>query len=364
MSPSKRQHHPRPSGRDYGYCNSRVRGMWASLIAPEVFEQLVSAPDFDAQIRILDATPYKPELEDALLQGHTAASVDRALRENLAHTSDKVLELIPEDGVGLVQALLARWDIFDVKTVLRGVHAHSTPSEMIDSFMPAATFSDAELAELARCGSVKAVVDTLATWRLPYARPLSAALADYRERSETAPLELALDCWFFTQMRERLRKGRGQDRAIVRRVFGVTVDVENLRTVFRLAGAGLDADESARYWLPGGSAIDLRTFQGLARADDVDAALDALAHTPYAKPLEEAAMTFLKTGRVSVLERALEQLLTRQIIACRRPDPLSVGVPVAFLWAKQNEVSNVRIAVTGRSVGLPEARLREELILV
>lgn len=354
----------RPARKDYGYCNARVRGMWSHLIGQDKLDQLVSAPDVEAQIRILSATKYKPELEDALLQGHTASSIDRALRKNLARTSAQVLDMLPPDGLILVQSLLARWDIFDVKTVIRGVHAHSSPDEIIDSFMPAATLTDTELAELAQVEDVQAVVDTLATWRLPYAKPLDAAMAEYREFGDTAPLELAVDCWFFSQVKERLRKGRGRDRKIVRRIFGTTVDVENLTTVFRIAGSDLEPDKTVKYWLPGGTAIDLAIFQRMAQAENVDRAIDALRRTPYAKPLEEAAMDFAMSGRISVLERTLENLLTREIIACRRPDPLSIGIVVAFMWAKQNEVTNVRIAVTGRAVGLPEDRMRRELIVV
>ncbi|MFU8891731.1 MAG: V-type ATPase subunit, partial [Anaerosomatales bacterium] len=45
-------------------------------------------------------------------------------------------------------------------------------------------------------------------------------------------------------------------------------------------------------------------------------------------------------------------------------DPLGIGVAVSYLWAKQNEITNLRIIVKGKAVGMPEDRVREELILV
>jgi vacuolar-type H+-ATPase subunit C/Vma6 len=41
-----------------------------------------------------------------------------------------------------------------------------------------------------------------------------------------------------------------------------------------------------------------------------------------------------------------------------------VGVAIAYLFGKQNEVTNVRIIVKGKAVGMPADRVREELILV
>jgi len=37
---------------------------------------------------------------------------------------------------------------------------------------------------------------------------------------------------------------------------------------------------------------------------------------------------------------------------------------VSYLWTKANEVTNLRIVVKGVSVGMPEERMREELIVV
>jgi V/A-type H+-transporting ATPase subunit C len=339
--------------------------MWSHLLGAEKLEQLVAAKDIEAQIRLLSETAYKPELEEALLQGHTVGAIDRALRDNLAHTVSKVLAMLPVPGVAMVDALLARWDIFDIKTIIRGVHAHSTQTEILDSLMPAATLSEAELGELAGAEDVQGVVDILATWQMPYARPLDQAMPAFRDSGTTAPLELAVDRWFFERASKQLAKGRDRDRVIVRRIMGTIVDTENLRTLFRIAGADFDREHAASFWLPGGSYVPEEMFVDLAvNAGDPDGVLDGIRRTPYSRPLEEAAKIYLLEGTLSVLERALENMFMHEVIACRRPDPLSIGIVVAFLWAKQNEVTNVRVAVTGRSVGLPEDRLRRELILV
>ena len=62
--------------------------------------------------------------------------------------------------------------------------------------------------------------------------------------------------------------------------------------------------------------------------------------------------------------RALEDLLFRKAYSTSKGDPLGIGISISYLWAKANEVTNMRIVVKGVSVGMPVERMREELIVV
>jgi len=65
-----------------------------------------------------------------------------------------------------------------------------------------------------------------------------------------------------------------------------------------------------------------------------------------------------------VFERALEEMLMRTALQSSIRDPQGVGVAIAYLYGKQNEITNLRIIVKGKAVGMPADRVREELILV
>ena len=59
-----------------------------------------------------------------------------------------------------------------------------------------------------------------------------------------------------------------------------------------------------------------------------------------------------------------EDQFVRSVLALSSSDPLGIGIPIAYLWGKQNEVTNLRIIVKGVAVGMPADRTRRELILV
>jgi V/A-type H+-transporting ATPase subunit C len=144
----------------------------------------------------------------------------------------------------------------------------------------------------------------------------------------------------------------------------VQTDTTNLVTVFRLISADLPDEDHERFYLPGGGVITKELFVELSALSDIDEVLDRLKGTPYHGMLENQLVNYLEANSIAVLERSLEDFLMRKALSSWRGDPLGIGIIISYLWGKQNEVTNLRIIVKGKSVGMPEERLWRELILV
>jgi V/A-type H+-transporting ATPase subunit C len=210
---------------------------------------------------------------------------------------------------------------------------------------------------------VKAVVDTAATWGLSYASAMRQGYVAYMQSGELADLELALDRYYSEWASARLAK-RAKNVRIAKDIIGMQVDTMNLVMVFRLQKADLEAIDVDEFFLEGGRSVDRELYRELAHMSDVDEVLDRLKGSPYGKVLDDAVLKYVEENSIAVFERALEDYHMRKALLLGRGDPLGVGVCVAYLWAKQNEVTNLRIIVKGKSVGMPVDRVRGELILV
>lgn len=353
----------RPAGKDYGYCNARVRGMKARLFDQAYLERLIAASDLGGVIQELVQTEYGPDLEQTLIHGRNSAQVDEALRLNLVHTYRKILGLLNQEAYFLVTTLLGRWDLFNIKTIVRGKHMHLAAGEIRDGILAVGALTAVELDALAAVEDVRAVVDTAATWSLDYAPALRAGHAAYAKSGELPSLELELDGYYARWASARLN-GRGENAALARRILGMQVDTVNLITALRLVKADLEGMAPAMFFLDGGWAIDEDLFEVLSKTSDVDELLDRVKGTPYGKTLEDSAVAYLEDNSLAVFERALENVLTKRAVASGIGDPLGVGVVISYLWSKLNEVTNLRIIVKGKAVGMPESRMRKELILV
>ena len=348
---------------DAGYANARLRGMRSHLLPKETFERLIEAPDVVQMVKDLMDTVYGPDLEANVVHGFTAAVIDGALKDNMVRAYRKVLSFVHPQARMLLSTLLGEWDVFSIKTILRGAHNHVSFDEIKTSFFPAGYLGADELEALAKIDDVRAVIDTMAMWGLVYATPLRRAFPDYTRDNDLAPLELALDLQYARWASSRLQ-GEGQDVEVARRILGMQIDTANLVMVFRLLAADQESARAERYFLEGGRVIKRELFLELSRLSDVDQVLDRLKNTTYAEALDAAALRYLEYNSIPVFERELEELLMRRALMAGIKDPHGVGVAIAYLYGKQNEITNLRIVVKGKAVGMPTDRVREELILV
>lgn len=363
MSPTPKTPQKGPGGRDYGYSNARIRGMRSRLLSRAFVDDLIGSPDISQFIQRLMDTEYAPDLDEALIKGRNAASVDDALKNNMVRTYQKVLSFLNDEARFVVATLLGRWDIFNLKTIVRGKQMHLAAGEIQEALIPAGQLTAVDLVALCGQEDVRAVVDTAVTWGLPFAAAMREGYGAFVKTGELASLELALDRYYANWARMRLKSKRASI-ATSRRILGIQVDISNLVMVLRLQKADTESIEPGQFYLEGGAAIQRQFYIDLAKLSDIDEVLDRLRSTPYGRTLDEVAVKFIEANSISVFERALEDFLMRRALSLGTGDPLGVGVSIAYLWAKQNEITNLRIIVKGKAVGMPVDRVRRELILV
>ena len=337
--------------------------MRSRLLAGPFLEELVEAPDVARIFQLLADTEYRSDVETEALKGRTPATMDEALAVNIVRTFRKVMGFLNTEAYDLVTTLLGRWDLFNIKSIIRGKHVHLSADEIEDGLYAVGSLGTVDLRLLAGLPDTRSIVDTLLTWGSPYGEPLRENLTKYESDGDLALLELALDRFYYAWAEERLA-GRGVNTALARGVLGLQVDSINLLSTFRLLKSDIGDVDPSSFFLEGGAHIDRELFLQMAALSDVDEVLDALKSTPYTGRLEAVVVRFEQEGSIAVFERALEDYVLRKALDAGRGDPLGVGIVISYLWAKQNEVTNLRIIVKGNSVGMPADRMRRELILV
>jgi V/A-type H+-transporting ATPase subunit C len=365
MSPAiaKPERAPNAGARDYGYANARIRGMRSRLLRADALDRLMEAPDLHQLIQELMQTEYAQDLEETLLQGRGATEISEGLKRNLVRTYRKVFGFLNDEAKDICSTLLGRWDVFNIKTILRGKHVQLSAEEIGEGLLPVGRLTQIDLDGLLAQGDIRGVVDTAVTWELPQAPAMRDGYVEYQKTGELADLELALDRYFAAWAAERLDR-RNRNYVMGSRILGMQVDILNLVMVFRAARENLQPEQSEEYFLYGGRDVSLDLYQQLTALSDIDEVLDGLRGTHFGKILDDAAVRYLETTSIATFERALEDYFTRKVIAVGGTDPLGVGIPIAYLWGKQNEVTNVRIITKGKAIGIPADRTRGELILV
>jgi V/A-type H+-transporting ATPase subunit C len=72
----------------------------------------------------------------------------------------------------------------------------------------------------------------------------------------------------------------------------------------------------------------------------------------------------ISQGKISVLEKELDRFLIRNGTSMFRGDPLSFTIVIGYLWAKLNEITNIRVIARCREAGMPDELMESEIFYV
>lgn len=347
---------------DFGYCHARIRGMKSRLLDVEFFERLLALREVAEITSALDETAYSGDIHHGLLSKPGAGGVEEGLRFNLATTFERILSFVDGEAKQLIQLLLERWDVQNVKTILRGKHVGASPGEIIGSLVPAGAMPEATLVALAKEPDIKAAIDLMATWGIRHSRPLTRNFSTYVTSNSLAEMEVALDKNYYAGALSELKKN-SYNVSLVRDMIRRQIDFSNVVTLLRLANE-VTHEQAGKFFIEGGSEIDRPFFDELAGVRRIEDIVDAMSKTSYHEQLLQGMEVFKSINSFAAVERALEEQAIRKCVGLFRGDPLSLAPVIAYLWAKINEVINIRIVLRAKEVGMPVPAIREVLILV
>ncbi|WP_280896992.1 V-type ATPase subunit [Methanolinea mesophila] len=348
---------------DYGYANARIRGMHSRLLDRKGYEALLVQPDIPAMVTELGKTPYKAEIEEGTVLYPGIRGIEYALRKNLATTFRKVQGLLAgSDAEIFVRIFVSRYDIHNLKTIIRGIHIHISPEEITECLIPAGTISSALLNELLKQGDVRGVVDLLATWDVIYTRPLTAHMKEYAETGSLSSLEYALDLFHYENSKKTLT-GKTADHKLMQSILAAEIDSVNIKTALKMNREGISPEESAQYFLPGGTHLPLKLYRKLVAAPSIGEAVSVLQGTSY-EFLVSLPLQSLANAEISLIEKEMDRYLVRKGASLYHSEPLGGVLCIGYLFEKQNEVTNIRIIGRFKTAMISDADVEETLLYV
>jgi V/A-type H+-transporting ATPase subunit C len=335
--------------------HERYDGLLAQDTPDDVMENLKDSPYREALERVVEALETGPRLAPSL-------RLDEALRWDLAGTLSKLRRLVSDRIRELLEALLMRWDAYNVKTVVRGKRAAAPIEEVLAATFPAGSLDEITLAELSRAPTLEAVADTLATWRFPLARPLRQGLMRLGETESLQAVEFELDRFVFAHALKVTTNGDDND-AVARKYVRLMADRMNLSTALRFLAerSPLSPLEAVHHFIDAGGRFTRSHYETLVGARDLRHGLALLTDGPFAwLPGDIGAAEPLS---LPLIERRLDHWMLRQAYGLARPEPLGIGLALLYVERKINEVKNLRMIMRGKALAMGRETIEEWLIM-
>jgi V/A-type H+/Na+-transporting ATPase subunit C len=353
------------SAFDYG--NARLRAMKSRLLSRQELEALTEVGSLRGLIAALTKTPYRKPVETALARTSGMDCIASALRDDLVSTLGKIPTYYMDEAAEMVVIVLRKYDIHNLKAILRGLANHISPAEILSILIPVGELKVDLLAELARAPDPRAAIDLLASTNSPFAQPLLDLRTEH-PGADLPRLELALEKWSFSHAKDYLESER-QNGKILSSSLDLDADLTNLLTVLRFAqtpqerkllGEWLGIEDLYPLMIgPGSLSTALLVQAGMQ--DTLDAAVETFAGTVYESPLRAGLEAYTLSGRLSELERQLRRFQLKWTSDKILSDPLGIGVVMGFSALKVNEIGNLRWIAQGINLGLNPQSIRENL---
>ncbi len=356
---------------DYGYANARLRAMKSRLLTQSVYNELLDQPTAEDVIASLTRTIYQPAIEKALIKSSGWACLSEALRLQLGQTLEKIGKFFRGDSERLWKVLVGRWQVFNLKTILRGQANHVPADQVLNALVPVGDLHESDFTRLVQQSSVRAVVDLLATWNHPFARPLLDAMPRYAETDDLAELELALDRARYKIAFEQINSVEEDSAERVMRVLRQEVDATNILTLVRLAASGVSGARFAqRYGTDSPSAVLIRggglateRLMAYKEIPTVEQIARDLRATEFGEALARAEALYANKPSLAAFEDEIEDHIARGRYGLFQHDPLSMAIAIAYVTALVAEVRNLRIIGRGKAAGWKRDEIEKELRL-
>ncbi len=318
---------------DYAYSVSRIHAVERSLLDRGKIMQIAEAKTVSDALRMIYDAGYRSG-EDY------EASFEAAVRD----AYELVYSMAPDPRI--FDVFRIENDYYNLKVLLK---AEFLGRELDYLLNPSCRAGLDKIREAVRERKGKEVSDT-------FAQAMDEALASFAKHKNVQLVDMIIDRACYA---ERLRFAEETGNAFVTGLVQTQIDLINLRTMLRLRKMGKPYAFAREAMLPGGSvSIDMLASGAV---EPREAVLQSFGRSRYGRLLTDNAAAFDGGAEaMAALETACGDYLIDYMKSAKR---VTFGVEplVAYLFAKENEVKQLRIILVGKNNGMDGELLKRRL---
>lgn len=324
---------------DYAYAASYIRAVENKLLDSNRFERMLEASSADEAFKVLIEAEYG--FGGANTEG--VYSFETVLAEEMNKCYSFLSEIAPQ--IELINAFKRRHDYFNAKVLLKAefLEQEAPPilvgSGTVDAQTMKNIIRERDYRELTQImtEAIEEIYDVFSRTKDPQA------------------IDLILDGASYRQMVEDLKQ---ISSPFLHELADIMVDIANIKMYIRARTINKAWDFIKKLLLVGGTINEKLFFENSDKS--VDAFVSDLHNSRYADVVQKGWEIVEAKKNISGLERMLDDYI---IDFVRQAKKVVMGVEplVAYLFAKETEIRNVRIIMTGKINRLPADLIRERL---
>ncbi|HJH30289.1 MAG TPA: ATP synthase A1 subunit C [Methanosarcinaceae archaeon] len=337
---------------NYAYLATRVRAMKSKLVPKETYPRLMNM-GISEITRFIQETEYKREIDELARTYSGVDLIEHGLNRNLAETFTKLIKISEGEPNHLITEYLRNYDIWNIKTLLRGKYYNASTDEIKEAFVSAGQLSYTFLSELAGKQSYSEVISVLE------GTEYYSILKEYDE-TNLSDIENRLDKIYYNGLFNVISKSKSKDRKLFAKFIRTEIDIKNIKTLFRLKKAGVSQDEIVDLIIDGGLELSTNNIQKLLPLSYNDF-IQALDQYSFWDSISDAVNS--DTDSLINVETQLIKHSLKSASSFSHVYPLSIVPIMDYIISKRNEVNNLRIITRGKAANLSDEIIKNQLVI-
>lgn len=353
----------------YGYSSTRVRARKALILQKAFFEDLLNQRTLDGISAMLERTYYKDILTSPRIAEYSKTRSPSEVLEFASeiHYKDvvnKVRSFTPDDGLPVVNMLMRKWDILNLRTIISSRRTGRSWEDIFPYLVSAGELSVPQLKQLASCEPEKLYVRIRST---RVGRELLSHsgsevrgtelegmfLRAVKSAQTLGQLQVLLDAGYYNYLQQGIVSS-DRDVSWIRATVSKEIDLRNIMAVLRMKQNGASEYPAVAPHMIRGGRLTPRDAEALLSAKTK---ADTLSAIRKFFRLEQADFESLP-----VLEVLLQQALARERVKIFYRNPVSIATIAGFLFIKEEEMNNLRKIVRGKDYNLSPQEIRPMLV--
>ena len=342
---------------NYAYAVARVKAKKANLMNNDAYQKmlLMSLPEIS---RFISESGYAKEVTELTGKFDGINLIEHATYMNMARLLKGILDSTTGELHDTLAADLERWDIWNLKVILRGKSFGIDADSIREDLVPAGNLDGASLDKLISLETEEDVLNLYGKMN-DTAFPQSV-LDAYKEQNNLAPIEDFLDKHHYERLLASIDPSSRPTR-LYQDFIRKEIDITNIETILKLKMEGVHGEEVMKYVISGGKDIDKKLATQLANAETVSAAVNDLAQLDFYDDIKEALDADANSLRDIVA--GMKKYKMRMTKSFSHLYPLSIIPIIDYMIHKENEVNNIRIVARGIESGLDKDTINGLLVI-
>jgi len=344
---------------NYPYVCARVKAKKSFLLSKDVYHRMLGMGLAEIG-RYLGETQYREEMSTLSNKYSGATLIEIGISQNLAKTYTDIISFSGGHLKQLVAEYLHRWDIYNVKTIIRGKVTKASLEEIKEILIPAGSMKQEIVNQLIQATSTEEIVELLKQQSVVYVD--DELLRNAIATGKLAPLEDELDKEYYSSLLKSIKQTTVAEKRFLD-FMRHEIDIVNLKVLFKLKAEGSSGESLAQYLIPGGMEFKSDRLIKMAASEGMKEIMDEIRQSSYAEYVHADLEEFEDTNDIFSLLRAIDKALLELADKFSHLYPLSVLPVLDYVLRKKTEVDNIRIIARGKESGLDPDLIKKLLVL-